>query len=57
MAAGDEYRTKAVQFEAVAERETDSHKRLEFEILATAYRRLAHQAEQNQRFDLVWGPP
>jgi len=49
MAAGDNYRAKALEFLARAETENDPSTRTGFENLAAAYLQLAEQAERNSR--------
>jgi hypothetical protein len=57
MAAGDEYRGKAVEFRAKAQVENDLKKKVEFENLARAYMRLAEQAERNSHLDITYETP
>ena len=57
MTPADEYRTKAMEFAAKAQRELDRLCRLQYEMLAQSYLRLATQAEQNSRADLVYETP
>jgi hypothetical protein len=57
MAAGDDYRTKAIELFAKASCETDHGIRSELESLALAYLRLAIQAERNSTSDLFYEAP
>jgi len=54
MAAGDQYRTKAVEFHARAQSETRPQLRVKFEDLAIAYLRQAEQADWNDRVESVY---
>ena len=49
MSAGDNYLAKSLELLGKAETENDPTLRAEFENLAAAFRRLAEQAERNQR--------
>jgi hypothetical protein len=49
--------TERKPYSFMARGETSNHKRIEFDGLAKAYRRLARQAEQNSLNDIVWEPP
>ena len=49
MAVGDQYRAKALELFAHAGIETTPAMRRDLEIMATAYLRLADQAERNAR--------
>ena len=59
MTTGDEYRGRAANLRAKAQRETNAAVRTEFERLALSYLRLAEQAERNSLTDVVyeWVPP
>jgi hypothetical protein len=57
MPAADEYRAKATEFANRARREPDLSLRQQYEMLAKSYLRLAEQAEQNSRADLVYESP
>lgn len=57
MAAGDDYRGKAVEFRAKAQVESDPKRKAEFEHLARAYLRLAVQAERNSHLDVTYETP
>ena len=59
MTTGDEYRGRAADLRAKADRETNARIRAEFESLARGYLRLAEQAERNSLTDIVyeWVPP
>jgi hypothetical protein len=46
-----------IYFEVLAETESDSQIRAEFENLAASYLRLAEQAERNSHFDVTYEPP
>jgi hypothetical protein len=51
MTPRDEYLLKAAELSAMAQAEIDRTDKVEFEILARAYLRLAEQAERNSRAD------
>jgi hypothetical protein len=53
--AGDEYLSKAAEFSALVECETDPGKRAEFANLSRAYLRLALQAKGY--IDMIYEPP
>lgn len=55
MAAGDNYRAKAVELLALAQTQIDPVIRADFEHLAAAYLRLAEQVKRNKTFS--WTPP
>jgi len=57
MPTADEYRAKAVDMNARAEREPNMLTRAEFGNLALAYLRLADQAEKNAMTDIVYQTP
>ncbi|MFZ1067522.1 MAG: hypothetical protein WCB50_14580 [Pseudolabrys sp.] len=57
MAPGDNYRAKALELLVRAETEGDLKMRAELENLATAYLRLADQAERNSELYLTYEPP
>ncbi len=54
MTAGDQYRVRAVEFEAKAKCESNPATQAEFENLARSYRRLAEQADRNAQTDIVY---
>jgi hypothetical protein len=56
MATGDQYRARAAELTAKAQGELAPAIRLEYEILALAYLRLAGQADRNSRTDVVYEP-
>jgi hypothetical protein len=53
MAAGDQYRIKAAEFNARAQSEARPQMRVEFEHLAKAHLRLGAQADLNERVEVV----
>jgi hypothetical protein len=53
MAAGDQHRIKAAEFNARAQSEARPQKRVQFENLAKAHLRLAAEADQNERLEVV----
>jgi hypothetical protein len=53
MAAGDQHRIKAAEFNARAQSEARPQMRVEFEHLAKAHLRLAAQADLNERVEVV----
>jgi hypothetical protein len=55
--AGDEYLSKAAEFSALVECETDPGKRAEFANLSQAYLRLALQAKGYNHIDMIYEPP
>jgi hypothetical protein len=57
MAAGDNYRAKALQLLAKAEVETNPDIRADFENLAAAFMRLAEQAERNAALTIEFELP
>ena len=57
MASGDQYRIKAAEFHAEAQRIADRSLRRQFEDLSRAYLRLADQADRNASIELVYEPP
>jgi hypothetical protein len=57
MAAGDQYRVRAAEFEAKAKCESNPEIQASFEHLARSYRRLAEQADRNSLTDLVYEVP
>ncbi len=57
MTPADVYRIKAAEFLARAMRETRCTLRRQYESLGRAYLRLAEQADQNQRLDIVYETP
>jgi len=54
MTSGDQYRVRAVEFEAKAKCEADPEIQASFENLARSYRRLAEQADRNALTDVVY---
>jgi hypothetical protein len=57
MTTAGEYRVKADEFRAMAQREADADRRTEYERLAQCYVRLANLAERNSLTDLVYETP
>lgn len=57
MTASSEYRAKAEEFRAMAQRESNVECRREYERLAQCYVRLANLAERNSLTDLVYETP
>jgi hypothetical protein len=57
MAAGDNYRAKALELLAKAEVETNPDIRADFENLAAAFMRLAEQAERNAALTIEFELP
>jgi hypothetical protein len=57
MNPAEAYRIKAAQLDAEARREKNPTTRLELFHLATAYLRLAEQAERNSHLDIVYETP
>jgi hypothetical protein len=57
MTPAEQYRIRAVEFEAKAKVETNPTAQTEFENLARSYRRLAEQADRNAQTDVVYEPP
>jgi hypothetical protein len=57
MTPAEQYRLRAVEFEAKAKVETNPTAQAEFENLARSYRRLAEQADRNAQTDIVYEPP
>jgi hypothetical protein len=57
MNPSEAYRIKAAHLEAEARREKSPATRLELFDLATAYLRLAEQAERNSHLDIVYETP
>jgi hypothetical protein len=57
MTAGDQYRIRAIEFEAKATTEPNPKRKAEYENLARSYARLAEQADRNARVDLTYQPP
>jgi hypothetical protein len=57
MSTGENYRTKAAEFDARARREIDPLLREQWDGMAKSYRRLAEQADRNAQLDLVYEPP
>ena len=57
MTSGDDYRSKAVEFRAKAQAESDPRQKAEYEHLARAYLRLAEQAERNSQLDITYETP
>src|SRR5262245_53001867 len=57
MATGDQYRIKAAEFHAEAQRATNRGLRRQFENLSRAYLLLAGQSDRNARIELVYEPP
>ena len=53
MAAGDQHRKKAAEFNARAQSEARPQLRVQFENLAKAHLRLAAQADLNERFEVI----
>jgi hypothetical protein len=53
----DAYRIKAAQLDAEARHEKNPTTRIELFHLATAYLRLAEQAERNSHLDIVYETP
>jgi len=56
MNTADAYRVKAAELEASSRAASDPAKRIEWQNLARAYRRLAEQADLNARSYLVYEP-
>jgi hypothetical protein len=54
MAAGDQYRVRAAEFDAKAKCESNPEMQAAFEHLARSYRRLAEQADRNSLTDVVY---
>ena len=54
MPPGDEYRRKAIEMADRAARETNAALRREYDQLTLFYMRLAEQAEQNAKTDVVY---
>lgn len=57
MATVCEYRAKANEFLAKAQRESDPSLRAQYEQLGRSYLRLAEQAERNLKSDIVYETP
>jgi hypothetical protein len=57
MSSADEYRAKAGELLAAAQKEHSSITRAELENIAAAYLRLADQADKNAKTDLVYESP
>jgi hypothetical protein len=57
MTPGDQYRVRAVEFEAKAKCEPRPEIQASLENLARSYRRLAEQADRNALSDLVYETP
>ena len=57
MAAGDNYRAKALELLAKPELETNSDMRADFENLVAAFMRLAEQAERNAALTIEFELP
>jgi len=57
MTPADGYRTKAAECEAIGQLDPNPLARIEFQVLAKAYRRLAQLADSNARTDIVYEPP
>ena len=57
MASGDQYRIKAAEFHAEAQRIADPSLRRQFEDLSRAYLRLAGHADRNASIELIYEPP
>jgi hypothetical protein len=57
VAAGDDYRIKAADLNALAQRERDPLRRAELEALTLSYLRLADQADRNAQADLFYESP
>jgi hypothetical protein len=57
MTAGDHYRVRAAELNALAKHEASPTVRREYEHLALAYLRLADQAERNSETDVVYETP
>lgn len=56
MTPGDQYRRKAAEFHANADKEQRPLLRRSLEALARVYARLAEQADKNAETDIVYGP-
>ena len=54
MTPGGHYRARAAEFAGMARHEVDPTIRLQYEMLAQSYLRLADQAERNSRTDVVY---
>ena len=57
MTTVDEYRAKANEFLAKAQREIDPSLRAQYQQLGQSYLRLAEQAERNLHSDIVYETP
>ena len=57
MTSGVTYRVKAAEFRAKARQESHPAMRSELERLSLSYLRLATQADQNARADIMYEPP
>jgi len=57
MKPGQAYRMKAAELDTQARRESKASVRLELFHLATAYIRLAEQADRNSHLDIVYETP
>ena len=57
MTPADHYRIKAAECEARAQSEPRGSARIEFQMLAKAYRRLAELADRNAQVEVVYEPP
>ena len=57
MSASDEYRAKAAELSARAQKETSAFSKASLENLALSYLRLAEQAEKNATTDVAYETP
>ena len=57
MGTAAEYLDRAAEFRAKADAEANPKIRAQYETLSLFYGRLAEQAEQNSRTDIVYEPP
>ena len=57
MSVADEYRAKAAQLAAEAQRERDSARRVQLKSLERSYMRLAVQADKNATTNIVYETP
>jgi hypothetical protein len=57
MTTADQYRVRAAELRAMAEKSTSATQQRLFESLAQAYANLAKQAERNSSTDLVYETP
>jgi hypothetical protein len=52
MSTGDDYRVRAAELHVKAKAEIDTQRRVELELLALSYLRLAEQADRNAQTDI-----